>query len=465
MAQTAVTLFQILCFLGALTAVSFVLASRIKFIKRNILLGKSIGELSPESKGERMKKMIMLAFGQKKMFDKPMVGLLHFAVYAGFLIVNVEVLEIVLDGIFGTHRMFSGILGGLYPLLINFFETLAVLVVAACVIFYLRRNVAKVDRFHKPEMEGWAFKDANIILIWEVVLMFFLLTMNATDSILQTRIEESAFVKDHYPIVGSFAFSQLLIPLYDGFSTYTLVFIERSAWWIHIVGIFSFAVYVTYSKHLHIMLAFPNTYYMDLKPRGEIENMPEVTKEVQIMLGEITDDGADGGMEDEFPSFGAKEVTDLTWKNLMDAYSCTECGRCTSECPANQTGKKLSPRKIMMDTRDRLEEYGLNIDQNGGEFIDDGKKLYGDYVSKEELMACTTCNACVEACPVSINPLDIILKMRRYVAMEESDTPQSWNMMFQNIENNFAPWAFSASDRFNWADELAAESAKSEGEA
>ena len=461
MAQIAVTLFQIFCFIGGLAAVSFILAGRIKFIKRNILLGKSIG-LTGEEKSERLKKMFLLAFGQRKMFDKPFVGLLHFAIYAGFLIVNIEVLEIVLDGIFGTHRLFSGFLGGLYPLLINFFETLALLVVVSCVIFYTRRNVAKIERFHKPEMKGWPFKDANIILVWEVVLMFFLLTMNATDSILQTRAAESVFVQEHYHQVGSFAISQLLIPLYEGFDTYTLVFIERAAWWVHIFGIFGFAIYVTYSKHLHIMLAFPNTYYMDLKPRGEIENMPEVTKEVKIMLGELEDDGS--GAEDEFPSFGAKEVTDLSWKNLMDAYSCTECGRCTAECPANQTGKKLSPRKIMMDTRDRLEEYGKNIDANQGEFKDDGKKLYGDYVSKEELMACTTCNACVEACPVSINPLDIILKMRRYVAMEESDTPQSWNMMFQNIENNFAPWAFSASDRFNWADELAAEAAKSESE-
>lgn len=460
MAQIAVTYFQILCFLGALTTVGMLMMGRVKFIKRNILLGKPIGGIDPKSKGERLKKMFMLAFGQKKMFDKPFVGLLHFAVYAGFLIVNIEVLEIVLDGIFGTHRMFSGPLGELYPLLINFFETLAFLVVAACVIFYLRRNVAKIPRFHKEEMKGWAFNDANIILIWEVVLMFFLLTMNATDGILQSRVAESDFVKEHYPLVGTFAISSFLMPLYEGFSTYTLVFIERAAWWIHIVGIFGFAIYVTYSKHLHIMLAFPNTFYMDLKPRGEIENMPEVTKEVQIMMGELEDDGSGG--EEEIPSFGAKEVTDLTWKNLMDAYSCTECGRCSSECPANQTGKKLSPRKIMMDTRDRVEEYGLNMDQNGGEFKDDGKLLYGDYVSKEELMACTTCNACVEACPVSINPLDIILKMRRYVAMEESDTPQSWNMMFQNIENNFAPWAFSASDRFNWADELAAEGSKPE---
>ncbi|MGB0521673.1 MAG: 4Fe-4S dicluster domain-containing protein [Flammeovirgaceae bacterium] len=459
MAQIAVTLFQILCFLGALTAVSILLVGRIKFIKRNILLGKPIGGIDPASKGERMKKMLMLAFGQQKMFDKPLVGLLHFAVYAGFLIVNIEVLEIILDGIFGTHRMFSGVLGSLYPVLINFFEILAFTVVVSCVIFFLRRNSLKIPRFHKDEMKGWAFLDANIILVWEIVLMFFLLTMNATDSILQTRIEENAFVKDHYPVVGTFAISQFLIPLYEGFNTYTLIFLERAAWWLHIVGIFGFAVYVTYSKHLHILLAFPNTYYMDLKSRGEIENMPEVTKEVKIMMGELEDDG--GGAEDEFPSFGAKEVTDLTWKNLMDAYSCTECGRCTAECPANQTGKKLSPRKIMMDTRDRVEEYGINIDENG-EFKDDGKKLYGDYITKEELMACTTCNACVEACPVSINPLDIILKMRRYVAMEESDTPQSWNMMFQNIENNFAPWAFSASDRFNWADELAAEAAKSD---
>lgn len=457
MAQIAVTFFQILCFLGALATVGLILAGRIGFIKRNILLGKPIGPIDPTTKGERFKKMMMLAFGQKKMFDRPFVGLMHFVVYAGFLIVNIEVLEIVLDGIFGTHRIFSGILGGLYPLLINFFETLAVLVVGACVVFYIRRVSQAIPRFQKAEMKGWPSRDANIILIWEIVLMFFLLTMNATDGILQTRAAESAYITDHYPQVGTFLFSSFLIPLYDGFSTYTLIFLERTAWWVHIIGIFGFATYVTYSKHLHIMLAFPNTFYMDLKPRGEIENMPDVTKEVKIMMGELEDDG--GSMDDELPSFGAKDVTDLTWKNLMDAYSCTECGRCSSECPANQTGKLLSPRKIMMDTRNRVEEYGRNIDENNGTFVDDGKLLYGDYVKKEELMACTTCNACVEACPVSINPLDIILKMRRYVAMEESDTPQSWNMMFQNIENNFAPWAFSSSDRFNWADELAAEAA------
>jgi heterodisulfide reductase subunit C len=451
--EIAFTLFQVLCFLGLLTFFGAMLAQRIGFLRRNILLGKPTGGISEESKSERMRRTLLLAFGQRKMFDKPFVGAMHFVIYAAFLIINVEVLEIVLDGITGQHRLFSNLLGGLYPWLIGFFELMAFGVVAACVVFWLRRNVLRLPRFTKPEMEGFPTSDANTILVWESVLMMLLFTMNAADSVLQLRAAESAFVAAHYPQVGQFAISQLLMPLFEGFGTPTLIWLERGAWWAHIAGILGFAVYVTYSKHLHILLAFPNTYYADLRPKGEMENMPAVTKEVKIMMGTLQDDGG----SDETPSFGASDVQDLSWKNLMDAYSCTECGRCTSECPANQTGKKLSPRKIMMDTRDRLEEVGHGIDLARGVWEGDGKKLYGDYISKEEIMACTTCNACVEACPVSISPLDIILKMRRYIAMEESDTPQSWNAVFQNIENNFAPWAFSASDRFNWADELAAE--------
>lgn len=453
--EIAFTLFQLLCFLGTLAFFGTLIAQRIGFLRRNILLGKPIGTISEESRPERIKRTLLLAFGQKKMFDKPFVGIMHFVIYIGFVIINVEVLEIVLDGITGQHRLFSGLLGGLYPFLIGFFELLALGVVFACVVFWIRRNVLKLQRFEKPEMEGWPKSDANIILVWECVLMFFLFTMNASDSILQTRALESDFVASHYPAVGKFAVSQLFIPLYDGLSTNSLIVVERGAWWIHIIGILSFAVYVTYSKHLHIMLAFPNTYFANLKPRGEMENMPEVTKEVKIMMGEAPEEGVEES--DEIPSFGASDVFDLSWKNLMDAYSCTECGRCTEECPANQTGKALSPRKIMMDTRDRVDIVGRILDQNRGEWKDDGQKLYGDHTTKEEIMACTTCNACVEACPVSINPLDIILKMRRYIAMEESDTPQSWNMVFQNIENNFAPWAFSASDRLNWANDLNSE--------
>lgn len=453
--ELAFTLFQVLCFLGTLTFFGVLLSQRIGFIRRNILLGKDIGEDFEETKQQRIKRTLLLAFGQKKMFDKPFVGLMHFVIYAAFLIINVEVLEIIIDGITGQHRIFSGFLGILYPVLISFFELMALGVVVVCVIFWLRRNAFIVPRFEKPEMKGWPSRDANIILVWEVVLMFLLFTMNATDTLLQGRAAESDFIASHYPqIDGFFAVSQLLTPLYDGLSTGSLILLERGAWWLHIIGILGFAVYVTHSKHLHILLAFPNTYYSNLKPNGEMENMPEVTKEVKIMMGEAVEEEGD---PDEIPSFGASDVQDLSWKNLMDAYSCTECGRCTAECPANQTGKLLSPRKIMMDTRDRVEEVGYAMDANRGVWPEegDGKKLYGDHITKEELMACTTCNACVEACPVSINPLDIILKMRRYVAMEESDTPQSWNAVFQNIENNFAPWAFSASDRFNWADDLA----------
>lgn len=442
-------IFQQLTFLAAVVVLALLVAKRVKFIRRNILLGKKIGPV--DNKPERIKNMLLLAFGQKKMFDRPFVGLMHFVIYIGFVLINIEVLEIILDGLFGTHRLFAPYLGGLYTFLIGFFEFLAFGVMVTCVVFWMRRNVFKVKRFHKPEMEGWAFRDANIILVWEVVLMVCLFTMNATDSVLQGRIEESAYVKGHYHEAGTFLISGLFIGIFEGFSTHNLIFVERIAWWFHILGIFAFAIYVTYSKHLHIALAFPTTFYADMKPKGEMQNMDDVTAEVKDMLGLESNTASTN--DEEIGTFGAKDVTDLSWKNLLDAYSCTECGRCTSVCPANQTGKLLSPRKIMMDTRDRVEEVGKNIDQHGADH-DDGKALYGDYTTKEELMACTTCNACVEACPININPLSIILQERRYIAMEESDTPASWNSMFQNIENNQAPWAFPASDRFSWADEM-----------
>ena len=437
-------------FAAVLGVTAWFIAKRVGRIKKNILLGRPVDR--SDNKGERLKAMLLVAFGQKKMFKRFIPAILHFFIYVGFLLINIEVLEIVIDGLLGTHRILAQPLGGLYNVAINFFEFLAVAVLLACVVFLIRRNVLKVGRFVKPEMKGWPSMDANLILVIEIVLMAAILTMNAADQQLQ------ALGADHYPQTGRFVFSAVMLPLFDGLEAGALVLVERAAWWFHIVGIFAFAVYVTYSKHLHIALAFPNTYFSNLLAKGKMENMPEVTNEVNLMLGIGADNGAPEG-EEEVGRFGAKDVNDLTWKNLLDAYSCTECGRCTSECPANQTGKLLSPRKIMMDTRDRAEEIGQSLDK-GGKGLEDGKALYQDYITKEELMACTTCNACTEACPINIDPLNIILQMRRYVAMEEASTPASWNSMFQNLETNFAPWKFAPTDRFNWADELASEQSK-----
>lgn len=424
---------------------------RIKTIRDTIRLGKA--EDRTDRPGERLGTMLRVAFGQKKMFDRPLVGIMHFIIYAGFLLINIEVLEIILDGLSGQHRMFAPFLGSFYVYLLGFFELLAVGVLVVCVVFLLRRDVVKVERLQPArhrELKGWPKLDGNLILIFEIVLMIAILTMNAADSVLQDM--NSA----HYTPTGDFLFSQFLKPLFAGWSESSLIVLERGAWWFHIVGILGFAVYVTYSKHLHIALAFPNTYFARLIPKGEIQNMPEITKEVKIMLGvEQTEASeAPSGALAEIGRFGAKDVMDLSWKNLMDSYSCTECGRCTEACPANITGKKLSPRKIMMDTRDRLEDVGRNMQANKGQFVDDGKSLLGDYILEEEILACTTCNACVQECPILINPLDIIIQLRRFQIMEESKAPGSWNAMFGNLETNQAPWKFSPADRFNWADSL-----------
>lgn len=419
-------------------------------ISKNIKLGKPIN-LSGD-RDQRLKKVALVAFGQKKMFKRIVPAMLHLFVYLGFLIVNIEIFEIIIDGLLGTHRVFAPFLGGLYPILIGFFEFFAVSVIIACSIFLIRRNILHVNRFGGREMKAWPKLDANIILVTEIVLMLALLSMNAADTILQTRGTE------HYYTTGAFFFSSSLIPIFSGMDTSTLIIVERITWWLHIIGVFGFGIYVmTDSKHLHIFMAFPNTYYAKLKPQGYWNSMKSVTREVKLMLNINDKDTEDAGTPGETPEmerFGAKDVTDLTWKNLLDAYTCTECGRCTSNCPANITGKKLSPRKIMMDTRDRLEEVGKNIREKGPDF-QDGKSLLGDdYISEEEIMACTTCSACVEACPVLIDPLDIIVQLRRYKIMEEAQAPASWNGMFSNIENNFAPWKFSPADRYNWADKL-----------
>lgn len=417
-------------------------SKKIKEISRNINLGRD--ESINDNKGQRWKNVLLLAFGQKKMFRNPLVAVLHFFVYAGFIIINIEVLEIVLDGITGKHRLFAQPLGGLYNFLIDSFEILALLVLVSCLIFLIRRNIIKLRRFISKDLDGWPRSDANYILITEIVLMSLFLFLNASDTLLQARgVEHYA----EHP-TGNFILSQYLHPVLNGMSNEGLQMVERGCWWLHIVGIFAFLNYLPYSKHLHIVLAFPNAYYARLKPMGEMENMESIQNEVLYAMQ------PEKAPTDPAPPqrFGAKDVMDLSWKNLMDAYSCTECGRCSAACPANITGKLLSPRKIMMDTRDRTEEIGKNINKNKT-FQDDGKALLHNYITVEELRACTACNACVQECPVSINPLDIILQLRRYLVMEESNSPQEWTAMFSNVENNFAPWKFSPDDRDKWVEE------------
>lgn len=404
-------------------------AKRIASIKRNILLGKD--ENRSDQAGLRLRTMLTVAMGQSKMGRRPLAAFFHVIVYAGFILINIEVLEIIVDGILGTHRAFASFLGNFYGVVIGFFEVLSMLVILACVVFLMRRNFGQVKRFKGTEMKGWPVLDANYILLIEIVLMKALLVMNAADAALQAQF--------HMPI------SSLYVGFFNQFSASQLHLIVEIAWWFHWIGILFFINYIPYSKHLHIFLAFPNTYYSNLNAKGYIPNMASVTTEVQLML----DPNAAPPENYQAPEgFGAKDVTDLTWKNLMDSYSCTECGRCTSVCPANQTGKLLSPRKVMMDTRDRLETLGPLKDQHGKEYTD-GKTLH-DSISAEELWACTTCNACVDICPVNISPVDIIMQMRQYLVMEQSASPSELNGMLSNLENNGAPWQFPQSDRGNW---------------
>ena len=401
-------------------------------LKRNIYLGKEV-DTSGNTK-LRWSNMVKIALGQGKMIRRPIAGILHIVVYVGFVIINIEVLEIVIDGLFGTHRIFS-LIGPFYGVLIGTFEVLAALVFISVIVFWFRRNIVNVQRFMKSEMKGWPKLDGNLILYFEILLMALFITMNATDVEFQSSNSGNII-------------SQFFAPMFEGTN---VTLIERIAWWMHIVGILIFLNYLYYSKHLHILLAFPNTYYGSVNPKGQLDNLEAVTKEVKLMMDPDANPYAAVDEDAVAPDkFGASDVQDLNRIQLLNAYTCTECGRCTSECPANQTGKKLSPRKIMMDTRDRLVEVGNNIDANNGEFKLDGKQLLGDYITNEELWACTSCNACVEACPISIDPLSIILEMRRYLVMEQSAAPMELNNMMSNIENNGAPWPYNQMDRLNW---------------
>lgn len=435
---------SIIFFALILTAGVGYFVMNVRKLIRNIKLGKKADR--NDQKPERWKNMIKIALGQYKMVRRPLSGILHICVYVGFILINIEMLEIVTDGLLGTHRVFQPILGnGFYGFLIASFEILALLVLVSVIVFWIRRNVIKIKRFWNKEMKGWPKNDGNIILYFEVVLMSLFLIMNATDL--------------HFQEIGAGnIISQFIAPWFEGLSHGTIHIIEKTAWWLHIIGVLIFLNYLYYSKHLHILLAFPNTFYANLKPKGQFTNVASVTKEVKMMMDPNADPYAmpeegDGSEEETPEKFGASDVTDLNWVQLMNAYTCTECGRCTSACPANLTGKELSPRAIMMKTRDRLEEVGKNIDANKGEFKPDGKQLLDDYITREELWACTSCNACVQECPVNIDPLSIIVEMRRYLVMEESAAPQELNAMMTNIENNGAPWQYSQMDRLLWAEE------------
>ena len=414
--------------------------SNIIKLKRNINLGVDLDIDLSVNRKKRWANMAKIALGQSKMVRRPIVGALHAIVYVGFIIINIELLEIVIDGLIGTHRIFSG-MGVFYGFLIASFELLAVLVIFAVSVFWIRRNLIKVKRFFEDSMRGWPKLDADLILYFEIILMALFLLMNATDVNFQNM--------DNGNIISGFIY-----PLFENYSAESLHVMERVFWWMHIIGILLFLNYLYFSKHLHILLAFPNTFYASLENKGKMNNLKSVTNEVNLMLNDNSatlEENSEENMNDSM-KFGASDVSDLNWLQLLNAYSCTECGRCTNVCPANITGKKLSPRKIMMNTRDRLEEVSKNIDKNKGDFVDDGKKLIDDYISREELWACTSCNACVEECPISIDPLSIILDMRRYLVMEEASAPAELNNMMSNIENNGAPWPYNQMDRLNWKD-------------